>query len=97
MAAYSATCRACAPLWAVLTACPQNRAASPRLADSALTPRPGPRHQRGHRGANNLLKPVKRVAFGFTRFRDYCIRACSTPASPTGNYSPQSPQLPREI
>jgi len=44
--------------------------------------------------AINLIKRVKRV-FGFTRFRNFRVRACSTPADPTGIYS--SPSHPGEI
>ena len=39
---------------------------------------------------NNLIKRVKRAAFGFTSFRNYRIRDCSTPASPTGISWPRS-------
>ena len=39
---------------------------------------------------NNLIKRVKRAAFGFTSFRNYRIRLFSTPGSPTGTCSPRS-------
>ena len=42
------------------------------------------------RWANNLLKRVKRAAFGFTSFRTYRSVSCSTSAGPTGTYSPRS-------
>ncbi|MFV0317642.1 MAG: transposase [Microthrixaceae bacterium] len=45
---------------------------------------------------NNLLKRVKRVAFGFRRFGHYRIRALLYAASPTGTYSPRSPPAERE-
>ena len=32
-------------------------------------------HERTTEAANNLIKRVKRVAFGFRRFRNYRIRA----------------------
>lgn len=47
--------------------------------------------------ANNLIKIVKRIAFGFTSFGTTASERCSTPASRTGPYSPPSPRLPREI
>jgi len=37
--------------------------------------------------ANNLIKRIKRVAFGFRRFEHYRIRALLYAASPTGTYS----------
>src|SRR5690606_20602153 len=40
--------------------------------------------------ANNLIKRVKRVAFGFRRFSTTGSGPCPTPASPTGPYSPRS-------
>ena len=39
--------------------------------------------------ANNLLKRVKRVAFGFTSFRNYRIRVLLYAGKPTGTYSRQ--------
>ena len=36
--------------------------------------------------ANNLIKRVKRAAFGFTRFRHFRVRALLYPGSPTGTY-----------
>ncbi|HET6951477.1 MAG TPA: transposase [Acidimicrobiales bacterium] len=45
---------------------------------------------------NNLIKRVKRVAFGFRRFAHYRIRARFTPADPTGTYSPRSHPLKSE-
>ena len=44
---------------------------------------------------NNLIKRVKRVAFGFRRSATTGSAPCSTPASPTGTYSP--PSHPAEI
>ncbi len=44
---------------------------------------------------NNLVIRVKRAAFGFRRFAHYRIRACSTPANPTGRSPP--PSLPANI
>jgi len=42
---------------------------------------------------NNLIKRIKRIGFGFRRFGPTTASAsCSTPASPTGIYSP--PSLP---
>ena len=43
---------------------------------------------------NNLVKRVKRAAFGFRRFAHYRIRALLYAADPTGRYSP--PSLPAE-
>jgi transposase len=40
--------------------------------------------------ANNLIKRIKRIGFGFTRFANYRIRVLLSPASPTGTYSPRS-------
>jgi len=45
--------------------------------------------------ANNLIKRVNCVGFGFTRFRTTESACCSTPADPTGTYS--RPSLPGEI
>jgi hypothetical protein len=45
--------------------------------------------------ANNLIKRIKRVAFGFTRFRNYRIRVLLYAGNPTGTYSP--PSHPAEI
>jgi hypothetical protein len=39
---------------------------------------------------NNLIKRIKRVGFGFRNFENYRIRACSTPASRTGECSARS-------
>ena len=36
---------------------------------------PGSRVERAHRGLNNLIRRVKRVAFGTARFRNFRIRA----------------------
>ena len=44
---------------------------------------------------NNLIKRVKRVAFGFTRFRNYRIRVLLYAGDPTGTCSP--PSHPAEI
>ena len=44
---------------------------------------------------NNLIKRVKRAAFGFTRFGTTASGHCSTPASPTGTCS--RPSHPAEI
>jgi hypothetical protein len=44
---------------------------------------------------NNLIKRVKRAAFGFTSFRNYRIRSLPTPGSPTGTCPP--PSDPTEI
>ncbi|MCQ3805648.1 MAG: transposase, partial [Acidimicrobiia bacterium] len=43
-------------------------------------------------GLNNLIKRIKRAAFGFRSFANYRIRALLTPGNPTGTYSP--PSLP---
>ena len=40
--------------------------------------------------AKNLIKRIKRVAFGFTRVRNYPYGCCSPPTTPTGTYSPPS-------
>jgi hypothetical protein len=34
--------------------------------------------------ANDLIKRVRRVAFGFTRIRNYRVLSCPTPAHPPG-------------
>ena len=44
---------------------------------------------------NNLIKRIKRVAFGISRFRNFRIASCSTPADPTGTCYP--PSHPAEI
>ena len=41
--------------------------------DLQLAHRPG--NQRSHRGANNLIKRVKRAAFGLPDFANYRIRS----------------------
>jgi transposase len=37
---------------------------------------------------NNLIKRIKRVAFGFKRFRNYRIRTLLTPGTPNWNLLP---------
>ena len=39
---------------------------------------------------NNLIKVIKRIGFGFRRYRTTGSESCSTPADPTGTYSPRS-------
>lgn len=46
---------------------------------------------------NNLVKRVRRVAFGFPGFTSYRLERCSTPASPTGTYSRRSHAAEREV
>jgi transposase len=46
---------------------------------------------------NNLIKRVKRAAFGFTSFRNYRIRPLTTPGSPTERCSPRSTPLKSEV
>ena len=43
--------------------------------EERVTPGQRPRPNYGHPHANNLIKRVKRVAFGFTNFNNYRIRA----------------------
>ena len=45
----------------------------------------GPNWGFGALQVNNLIKRVKRAAFGFRHFRNYRVRSCSTRASPTGH------------
>ena len=46
-----------------------------RLAHTDLQLARRQNHQRTHRSTNNLIKRVKRAAFGFTNFANYRIRA----------------------
>ena len=39
---------------------------------------------------NDLIKRIKRIDFGFRNFENYRIRACFSPASPTGVCSVRS-------
>jgi transposase len=55
----------------------------PGIAPTSPTGRPKP--------STNLLKRVKRVAFGIRRFRNYRSAPSSTPADPTGPCSTPSP------
>ena len=40
---------------------------------------------------NSLIKPIKRVGFGFRRFAHYRLRVLLYAANPTGTASPRSP------
>jgi hypothetical protein len=46
---------------------------------------------------NNLIKRVKRAAFGFTSFRNYRVRALLYAGSPGGRYWPRSVPIFRNV